>query len=389
VLSRVSLACRLVLAGVLGYAAITKIGDPAATVRAVRAYQILPESLVTPFGHALPWVELAVAALLVVGLAVRVAGAVGAVLMAMFVGGIASAWARGLRIDCGCFGGGGATAHPHYLGELLRDLLLLAVAVAVAVIPTTRLAVDPQPPAPVPDVDPSAGREAERRHRAALNRRAAEVSDVSRRRRLLTGVGAAVIAVMAVTGIGVGHTPAVARQLVTPASATVQGGIVVGSASAKHHLIAYEDPQCPVCGEFEKTSGPTLAAAVAAGQVSVEYRMMSFLGPESVRAVAALAAAADQGRFAELRDAMFAHQPKERTGGYTTAQLVALGRTVGLTDPAFVTAVNRQTYKGWAGEVEDLASKAHVVGTPTLLLDGKALSNQVMFTPAALAEALR
>ena len=164
---------------------------------------------------------------------------------------------------------------------------------------------------------------------------------------------------------------------------------MVGSPSARHHIVAYEDPQCPVCGEFEKTSGATIAAAVAAGKVSVEYRMMSFLGAESVRAVAALGAAAQEGKFNELREAMFAHQPREGTGGYTVTDLISLGRGVGLTDQAFVTAVTRQTYAPWARQVEDKASKAHIVGTPTVLLDGKSLDLQsVLFNPAALAKAL-
>ncbi|BEP14596.1 hypothetical protein acdb102_29070 [Acidothermaceae bacterium B102] len=367
-LSWISLVCRLVLAGVLGYAAFTKIGDPAATVRAVRAYQVLPESFVGPFGHALPWVELAVAVLLLVGLAVRVAGAAAVVLMTMFVAGIASVWARGIQIDCGCFGGGGATANPHYASELVRDGLLLLVAVAVTLLPRSALAVDPQP---------------------ASNRRAAEQTEVSRRRLVLSAVGLAAIVAMASVGVAVGHSSAVAGTLIVPAGATTEGGIIVGSSTAKHHLIAYEDPQCPVCGEFEKTSGATIAAAVAAGRVSVEYRMMSFLGDESVRAVAALGAAADEGRFAELRAALFAHQPEEHTGGYTVAELIDLGRTVGLTNEAFVNAVTHQTYAPWARQVEDLASKANVVGTPTVLLDGKALDLQaVLFNPTALAQAL-
>jgi protein-disulfide isomerase len=388
-LSWISLLCRLVMAGVLGYAALSKIGDPAATVRAVRAYQILPEAVVGPFGHALPWVELGVAALLLVGLAVRIAGAAAAVLMTLFVSGIASAAARGLRIDCGCFGGGGVTAHPHYTGELVRDVLLLGVSLAVVLIPRSRLAVDPQLPEPVPDVDPAAGRDAERKHRAAVNRWNAEQHDVSRRRLLLGGVGSALVVVMAVAGIAVGHSSAVAGIVVTPTGATAAGGIIVGSPTAPNHVIAYEDPQCPVCGEFEKLSGATLAKAVAEGKVSVEYRMMSFLGPESVRAVAALGAAADEGKFEQLRTAMYANQPEEHTGGYTIADLLSLGRGVGLTDQAFVTAVTKQTYAPWADQVEDKASKANIVGTPTVLLDGKSLDLQtVLFNPTAFAKVL-
>ncbi|HSX68147.1 MauE/DoxX family redox-associated membrane protein, partial [Nocardioides sp.] len=65
---------------------------------------------------------------------------------------IASAWARGLQIDCGCFGGGGfdADATSKYPGEIARDLALAAASAWLVVRPRTRLAADsllfPTPP---------------------------------------------------------------------------------------------------------------------------------------------------------------------------------------------------------------------------------------------------
>jgi hypothetical protein len=65
------------------------------------------------------------------------------VLMVVFLVGIVSAWARGLQIDCGCFGGGGqvAAGETRYLSETLRDTALLLVALALARWPHSRLAV--------------------------------------------------------------------------------------------------------------------------------------------------------------------------------------------------------------------------------------------------------
>jgi hypothetical protein len=58
--------------------------------------------------------------------------------------------------------------------------------------------------------------------------------------------------------------------------------------------------------------------------------MRCFLGPESVRADNALALAAEADRFDELRRALFAAQPPEGTGGFTTEDLLRLGAGVGL-----------------------------------------------------------
>ena len=141
----VATVLRWVLAGVLGVAGALKVPDPAESVRAVRAYDLLPEALVPAIGYGLPLLELAVAALLVLGLFTRWAAAVTAVLMAAFVVGIATAWTRGLNIDCGCFGGGGqvAAADTRYLQEILRDAALLTAAMFLVRWPASRLALDP------------------------------------------------------------------------------------------------------------------------------------------------------------------------------------------------------------------------------------------------------
>jgi uncharacterized membrane protein YphA (DoxX/SURF4 family) len=138
----VALVGRLAVGGVFGAASLTKITDPAGTVRAVRAYQLLPEWAVHPVAYALPYVELAVAVLLLLGLGLRYVAAAAAVMVALFMAAVASAAVRGLRIDCGCFGGGGATDDPQYAVELLRDGAFLVIAVVVAAIGRSRLSLD-------------------------------------------------------------------------------------------------------------------------------------------------------------------------------------------------------------------------------------------------------
>jgi len=139
-----STAARLVLAGVWTWAGVAKIGDPDAGVRAVRAYEILPETVVKPFAWGLPFVELALAVLLLLGLATRPAAWASAGLLLVFVAGTAAAWARGLQIECGCFGGGGQAAADgaRYLREMGRDGLFLCLAVLVAAGAPSRLALD-------------------------------------------------------------------------------------------------------------------------------------------------------------------------------------------------------------------------------------------------------
>lgn len=138
-------AGRLLLAGVWLVAGGTKVSDLQGSVRAVHAYDLLPYEVSKVVGAALPFVEITIGVLLVAGFATRIAAVASSTLLVVFIGGIASAWARGLRIDCGCFGGGGELAagrSPTYFWEIARDVALLAVAVYLVWRPTSRLAVD-------------------------------------------------------------------------------------------------------------------------------------------------------------------------------------------------------------------------------------------------------
>jgi uncharacterized membrane protein YphA (DoxX/SURF4 family) len=145
----VATAARLVLGGVFVVAGALKIPDPAAAVRAVRAYRLLPEVLVAPVAFGLPVVEIAVGLALLLGVFVRTAAIAAAVLLVVFLVGVGSAWARGLQIDCGCFGNGGqvAAGKTAYPLEVLRDGALLVAALALARRPASRLVLGGRPAA--------------------------------------------------------------------------------------------------------------------------------------------------------------------------------------------------------------------------------------------------
>jgi uncharacterized membrane protein YphA (DoxX/SURF4 family) len=140
-----SLAARLVLAVVFAAAGWPKLMDPEGTVRSVRAFRLVPEAFVPAFGYGLPMLELALALLLLVGLLTRWSAAAVGVLLVMFMIGIGAAWARGLQIDCGCFGStSGPVVDPTggYALDLLRDAGLLLLAGFLVIRPRSPLSLD-------------------------------------------------------------------------------------------------------------------------------------------------------------------------------------------------------------------------------------------------------
>jgi uncharacterized membrane protein YphA (DoxX/SURF4 family) len=139
------LVARVVVGGVWVVAGALKLSDPAANVRSVRAYQLLPEAVVPTVGHALPALEIVVGGALLLGLLTRVTASVSALMLAAFVIGIASAWARGLSIECGCFGGGGspaANAAAKYPWDIARAVGLLLLSVWLVWRPRSALSLD-------------------------------------------------------------------------------------------------------------------------------------------------------------------------------------------------------------------------------------------------------
>ena len=139
-----TLIARLVLGGVLLLAGVLKIGNLQKSAMAVRAYELLPVSLANFLGYALPWVEIGVGLLLITGAAVRISGLIGAITMLAFIIAISQAWARGLSIDCGCFGGGGAIdpEDTKYLSEIIRDIGLLILGIYLYFYPKGRFGLD-------------------------------------------------------------------------------------------------------------------------------------------------------------------------------------------------------------------------------------------------------
>lgn len=143
----VSLVARLVLGGVMLVAGALKVTDPETATQAVRAYELLPHGFDGIVGMLLPILEIAIGLLLIIGYGVRPAAVATGVFMVLFIAAVSSAWARGLAIDCGCFGGGGQVApgQTKYLQEILRDAGLLALAGWLYLNPLSKFALESDP----------------------------------------------------------------------------------------------------------------------------------------------------------------------------------------------------------------------------------------------------
>ena len=138
---------RIILGGVLLVAGALKVTDPYSSATSVRAYQILPVDLANLLGFILPFAEVAIGIFLIVGIWVRLNAIAGGALMIMFIIAIGQAWARGISLDCGCFGKGGLLDTDelpvwNYTLEIARDIVLAAFAVYIYRFPQGKLGFD-------------------------------------------------------------------------------------------------------------------------------------------------------------------------------------------------------------------------------------------------------
>ncbi|HYA97533.1 MAG TPA: MauE/DoxX family redox-associated membrane protein [Methylomirabilota bacterium] len=146
------LAARLVLGALMAYAGWAKLFIPffgwkgaflpgisphppvgialALFATQIDAYQLLPPWAVTRLAHALPFVEIALGLLLLIGWRLRVwASLVSALLVGFFVI-VVRTYTLGLTIPCGCFGPGGALTFL----TVLRDGVLVGVSLLFTVL---------------------------------------------------------------------------------------------------------------------------------------------------------------------------------------------------------------------------------------------------------------
>jgi uncharacterized membrane protein YphA (DoxX/SURF4 family) len=139
-MNKVGLAVRVAAAAIWLVAGIAKLFELEHFRSQVAAYKLLPHALVTPFAYGLPFLETFVGVYLLLGLLVAPAAILTCVLMGAFLVAQAQAWARGLSLDCGCFG----TLSQQRVGfwSIARDAVLGIPGLILVVRPARFLSLD-------------------------------------------------------------------------------------------------------------------------------------------------------------------------------------------------------------------------------------------------------
>lgn len=228
-----------------------------------------------------------------------------------------------------------------------------------------------------------------------------EREQAARRRRrdralLITGAAAAVVVAAVVAALvlrggrtqGPTYNPAYYTGPFAPVTLSSDGAATVAQPGVTTPvLVIYEDFQCPICDDFERTNGAMVQRLADQGRVKVVYRpFIIFLGsqPQQANSTRAWSAArcVPAADWLLYHNLLYANQPPEtQSGGFPISQLLRLGARIGLSSAAFRGCVTSQRYASQAVSVSEGIIRGGVNGTPTVTLNGRAVSGQVLITP--------
>jgi len=214
--------------------------------------------------------------------------------------------------------------------------------------------------------------------------RRTEVRDKRRRqRRRNTTIMLLVIAAVAliITALMIAQNNKPVGEIATPEpyAYTQVNGQSIGDPNAPVKIDEYSDFQCPYCGVFGRETFPLiLRDYVQTGLVYLTFHNMPFADgrsatKESTHAAMASVCAAQQGKFFEFHDILFANQTGENIGDFTEKRLYAMAELAGLEavsfdecyrDPATVEAVDMDKAEGL---------RAGISSTPSFLINGTLL----------------
>lgn len=124
------LLIRICLGFVFVYAAVSKIADAEVFAQSIDNYKLLPLFVINFLAIVLPWIELTAGLFLIFGILVKENAVIINAMLLVFIIAIAISLARGLNIECGCFGTQagtkiGVTKIVENLGLLIIGVLLI------------------------------------------------------------------------------------------------------------------------------------------------------------------------------------------------------------------------------------------------------------------------
>ncbi len=153
----------------------------------------------------------------------------------------------------------------------------------------------------------------------------------------------------------------------------------MGDPNAPVKVVEFSDFQCPYCREYATSFESSLVKDyVANGKVYFTYKMFKVIGNESDLAAQAAYCAADQNKFWEYHDILFASQGPENSGIINQRWLAALAEKVGLNMSQYNSCFNTGKYRSQLNTDQGEGIALGINSTPSFAINGKLLEFRQM-----------
>ena len=146
-----------------------------------------------------------------------------------------------------------------------------------------------------------------------------------------------------------------------------QDATVLGKPDAPVTLVEYADLQCPFCAEWARATLPVLVSDyVKGGQLKIEFRGLTFIGPDSETALRSALSAGDQQKLWNVVDLLYVNQGDENSGWVSDDFLHAVGEAVpGLDVDAMLANADSDGVTESIARAANQATAAGVTSTPS------------------------
>lgn len=193
-----------------------------------------------------------------------------------------------------------------------------------------------------------------------------------RRNKFLIILGIAIIAVLVAVIIITSQLNSIGKIVsITPEVRPQSQGMTMGNSNAPVKMDIYSDFQCPACKRLAENVEPGLVENyVKTGKLLITYHPFKVIGPESDAAAEAAYCAADQNKFWDFHDILYANWTGENVGDFSTKRLKAYAENLKLDMTAFNQCLDNGKYKNQISEDQKAGDTIPLSFTPSVFING-------------------
>jgi protein-disulfide isomerase len=148
-----------------------------------------------------------------------------------------------------------------------------------------------------------------------------------------------------------------------------QKGSVLGEGEKKDKVIVFADLQCFFCAEFSKKGLPHLVEKVRKGELKLDLRILSLLGPDSIKAAEAAQALAPQNKMWQFTELFYLNQEAQGSGYVNDAFINQIYQALAVDEK--LADASREKAKERVALDDELAFRSGIRGTPAFLFVSK------------------